>query len=67
MRYPNLEAEMVRAGIGKTDLANLLGIHVTGVYQMMNGTRTMPVFRAKLIRDTFFPDMGLEYLFEEEE
>lgn len=61
--YPNLAAEMTRANIDVKDVAEVLNIHVSGVYAMMNGTRNFPIIKAKLLRDKLFPEMSLDYLF----
>lgn len=37
MVYPNLLAEMARSGYTVGDLAEVLGIHITGVYLMLKG------------------------------
>ena len=61
--YPNLAAEMARSNIDVKDVAEVLNIHVTGVYAMMNGTRSFPISKAKVLRDKLFPNMALDYLF----
>lgn len=63
MVYPNLEAEMVRAGYTREDIASKLGLHVSGVYQMLSGKRNISLTRAAQIRDAFFPNMRIDYLF----
>lgn len=64
MTYPNLEAEMVRKGYTREDIAKALGIHVSGVYLMLSGKRNLSVTRAQRIRNQLFPDMRLDYLFD---
>ena len=64
--FPNFEAELRRAGYTYQDVADVLGIHVSGVYLMMQGKRNLTVIRAKILRDALFPDMTLEYLYDTE-
>lgn len=64
MIYPNLAAEMARKKYTKDDIAQVLDIHVTGVYRMLSGERSLSIMRAKLIRDSLFPGMELDYLFD---
>ena len=65
MAYPNLEAEMKRSGVSREDIAEALELHVSGVYLMLSGKRNLPIYRAKIIRDKFFPQMKLDYLFDQ--
>ena len=65
MKYPNLAAEMTRSSVKPKDSADCLGIHINGVYLMVRGQREITVDRAFLIRDRFFPDMSIDYLFAE--
>lgn len=62
--YPNLAAEMTRANITVKDVARTLGMHVTGVYAMLNGSRNFPISKATIVRDKLFPRMTLDYLFD---
>ena len=64
MTYPNLEAEMVRAGYTREDIAKALGIHVSGVYLMLSGKRNLSITRAETIRNRLCPDLRLDYLFD---
>lgn len=64
MVYPNLEAEMARHGYTREDIASKLEIHVSGVYLMLSGKRNISLTRAAQIRDAFFPDMRIDYLFD---
>lgn len=66
MMYPNLKAEMVRAGYSNKDLADVLGIHICGISMIFSGTRNLSVSRAVKIRDALFPGMRLDYLFDNE-
>ncbi|MCI1958814.1 MAG: helix-turn-helix domain-containing protein [Clostridia bacterium] len=64
MKYENLKSEMARNGITQKDLANLLNIHRNSVYLKINGGASFSVEEAILIREKFFPDLSLKYLFE---
>ena len=64
MMYPNLEAEMVRLGYTKEDIGKCLNIHISGVYQMLSGKRKLSISRATKIRDSMFPGMRVDYLFD---
>ena len=64
MMYPNLEAEMVRLGYTKEDIGRCLNIHISGVYQMLSGKRNLSISRAIKIRDSMFPGMRVDYLFD---
>lgn len=67
MKYPNLAAEMTRLRVRPKDIAEYLGIHVNGVYLTINGKREISVDRAISIRDHFFPDLSIDYLFQIED
>lgn len=62
--YPNLEAEMTRMGYTKEDIGKCLNLHISGVYLMLSGKRTLSITRAKKIRDSLFPGMRVDYLFD---
>lgn len=64
MIYPNLEAEMTRAGYDRQDVARALNVHLSTAYRLLEGTRTLSIARAKIIRDELFPDFRLDYLFD---
>lgn len=66
MFYPNLEAEMKRNNLNRSDIAKVLGVHVSGVYRMLRGERKISVSQAKTIRDSLFPNLKLDYLFDED-
>ena len=60
----NLKAELARAGISKGKLAELLNIRRSDISRKLNSGR-FTLKEAFLIRDTFFPTLSLDYLFEE--
>ena len=65
MVYPNLNAEMARHAIKVKDVADLLGMELNSAYQLLNGKRKMTVGRAYAIKKAFFPDLSIDYLFQE--
>jgi DNA-binding XRE family transcriptional regulator len=62
--YKNLAAEMARKGITKKDLARSLNLRYPTVVDKTNGKSRFYLDEAIKIKETFFPDLDLEYLFE---
>lgn len=66
MSYPNLEAEMARAGVTGKAMAEFLGVGRNTLSAWMNGAdAAFPIIKAKQVRDGLFPGMSLDYLFDE--
>ncbi|KAB0445957.1 hypothetical protein CH334_17460 [Lysinibacillus sp. VIA-II-2016] len=65
--YPNLRAEMVRKGIVITQISSHLNLRYATVCDKINGKFRFYYDEALEIKETFFPDHNLEYLFEFEE
>lgn len=63
--YRNLLAEMARRGISKKDLALFLEMRYPTVVDKTNGKSRFYLDEAFKIRDRFFPDCKIEYLFRE--
>lgn len=61
--YRNLEAELARKGIKRADIAKALGVTIGTVSEKLNSATKLKVIEATIIRDTFFPDLELDYLF----
>jgi plasmid maintenance system antidote protein VapI len=61
--FPNLRAEMARKNIKCITLAETLGISYDSVINKINGKTEFTRVEIFKIRDTFFPDLSLEYLF----
>ena len=59
----NLEIEMAKQRITKKEVSNILGISPRALYGKLNGDTKFTTAEAFKIRDTFFPDLTLEYLF----
>lgn len=60
----NLEAEMKRNNISRNDIANLLGISYRTVHSRFNGESEWGYSECVKIRDSYFPEMSLDYLFQ---
>jgi DNA-binding XRE family transcriptional regulator len=66
----NLYAEMVRVGVSREELADEIGVNYNTIGMKINGKSKFYLDEAIRIRDKFFPECKLEYLykrFEEEE
>jgi len=48
--YPNLEAELARAGIDKKELANVIGKSKNTLYSRLNGKTELTLSEARIIR-----------------
>lgn len=65
--YANLEAEMTRVGIKNEDIAKVIGRDERTVRNKRAGVTEFTLNETLAIRDKFFSDMTLEYLFERNE
>lgn len=65
--YKNLEAEMVRKGITRRDLAVLLNVRYATISLKLNGKSKLYYEEALKIKQTYFPEYSVEYLFETKE
>ncbi len=61
--YKNLEAEMVRKDITRSDLAELLQVRYATIIDKLNGKSSLSFDEALKIKKTYFPKMNLESLF----
>lgn len=66
--YPNLEAELLRAGISKADLAAFIGISISALYAKMSGSRSFKLDEAlkiaRYISIATEREYFVEYLFK---
>lgn len=62
--YPNLKAEMARKNLTQKDIAKCLKRAEPTVNKKINGAATLTLKEISLIRQTFFPNLSLDYLFE---
>lgn len=60
----NLEAEMKRYGVSRSDIADLLGLSYRTIHSRFNGESGWGYAECVKIRDMYFPDKSLDYLFE---
>lgn len=61
--YRNLEAEMVRNGVTRKDIAEFLNIRYATIIDKMNGKYQFKLDEALAIKSRFFPNLSIEYLF----
>ena len=59
----NLKAEMARFGVSREDIKELLGCSKRTVDNKLDGTTEFTIPEAFKIRDYFFPNQRIEYLF----
>lgn len=59
----NFDAEMTRYGIRNADLCELLGYTEKTIQNKRKNVSCFSVGEAMKIRDTFFPELRIEYLF----
>ena len=64
MALINLKKEMAGADISVEAVAATLNVHRNTAANKIDGTTKITFEEAVAIRDKFFPDMGLEYLFK---
>lgn len=60
----NLEAEMKRKGISRSDIAKTLNVSYRTIHSKFNGKSEWSYADCVKVRDEYFPDMLLEYLFQ---
>lgn len=65
-RYPNLEAEMARLGIKRKNFADLLNVRAATVYDKLNGKYPFTLDEVVAIKQKFFPDLSIDYLFAQQ-
>lgn len=67
VKVENLEAEMKRKKISRSDIASLLGLSYRTIHSRFNGESEWGCSECVKVRDTYFPDKTLDYLFATEE
>lgn len=60
----NMEAEMKRNGVSRIDIAETLGVSYRTIHSKFNGESEWSYTDCVTVRDKYFPDMSLEYLFQ---
>lgn len=58
----NLIAEMARNGISRKQVGEVLGLCQDSISHRFNGKADFKVGELAKIRDTFFPELSLDYL-----
>lgn len=66
VRFPNLQAELSRAGINQKELAEVLGIDQSIVSRWFSGKQDMSASTCFAIKERLFPTLSLDYLFTNE-
>jgi hypothetical protein len=61
--YGNLKAEMARRGISQGQIADFLGMSLNNVNYKINGRVSFTLREVTGIKDQFFPDETIDYLF----
>lgn len=61
--FPNLKAEMIRFNITCEDIGTFLGTSISWVENRLQGKAALPINIGMQIKNKFFPDLPLEYLF----
>ena len=65
--YPNLDAEMAREKVTTKAVAEALGLDERSVRNKIAGKTKFFYIETVKIKDTFFPEADLEYLFKTDE
>lgn len=67
IKLDNLEKEMKDKKISRREIASLLGLSYRTIHSRFNGESEWAYSECVKVRDTYFPDMELSYLFATEE
>lgn len=67
MQCLNIKGEMAKRNIKVEDVANVLNIHRNSASNKINGDTSFSIEEAVKVKDTYFPDLSLKYLFEKAE
>lgn len=62
--YPNLDAELARRGLKRKDLAWIFKNRIATVSDKLNGKYPISLDEAFRIKNAYFPDLPMEYLFK---
>ena len=65
--YINLKIEMLKSGIKTKDIAQHLGLHRNTVEYKINGKGCFNMNEATKIRDKFFENLTIDYLFKKQD
>jgi len=64
VEYPELIAGMAKRQVTRATISKSLGITPRALYSKLSGQTDFTLSEAKLIHESFFPDMKMEVLFE---
>lgn len=64
--FPNLRAEMSRAVVSTADISRATHKTDKTIQNKISGKADFTLSEVYAIRDAFFPDLGIEYLFATE-
>lgn len=62
--YPNLDAEIKKRGVKRIAIATALEISRPALQHKLQGKVPFSFPQAQTLRDRFFPDLSLDYLFD---
>lgn len=65
MRFATLRAEMARKGLRGSDIAATLCISPKSAYNKINGITEFTLKETIAVRDKYFPDMTIDFLFND--
>ena len=63
VKYPNLEAEMVRRAVSREDMAQSINVRDRTIRNKLTGRTPFTWPEVKRIRTQFFPDIPMDVLF----
>lgn len=66
MMFPNLRAEMARKGLDNKTLSMGLGVSPKTLSNKLSGKSEFTLSEIVRIKNQYFPNLSLEYLFEQE-
>lgn len=66
MQCLNLKGEMAKRCIKVEDIANVLQIHRNSASNKINGDTSFSIDEAVKVREAFFPELSLKFLFEKQ-
>lgn len=67
MPYKNLKEKMASRNVKIEDIASLLEIHRNSASNKVNGSSSFSITESIKVRNAFFPDLELDYLFATDE
>lgn len=67
MQCLNLKGEMAKRSIKVEDIANVLQIHRNSASNKINGDTAFSIDEAVKVKEAFFPELSLKFLFEKQE